>query len=305
MLHGRALGLTPVAALRSVILISDPRAYPPVISDAFQDFIPVLLAGYFFWRTAYRFTLPSFASHVLERTVWYLGPFWCGTLLNVVTEKIQIDRLGGGNIKAVGSFVALIIVIVILAGWQISVAWRTGWLPFYLRWTVAGGLVLLVLSQLPDLVFRLHHYLFALLFTPCASFPGAVSPISPAADVILSLRALGFATRVSAALQGLLLGIFANGVGKYGFESILETAAELRRDAAFGSDLPVLQTNASTWPAYTGELFNEAALRWEAVPSALESDWNGFSLLVDDVERYRGTAKSAVFVFFLALLDLG
>lgn len=92
--------------------------------------------GYYFWRVAFRFSLPSFQSHALERTVWYLAPFWCGVLLNIVTEKIQIDRLGGTDItgKAIGTFTALIIVIVILAGWQISVMWRTGWLPFYFRW---------------------------------------------------------------------------------------------------------------------------------------------------------------------------
>lgn len=148
-----------IASVCSVILVSDPRAYPPVISDAFQDFLPALFVvrlhlsqifnsqplmmsltfpsqGYYFWRVAFRFALPSFQSHALERTVWYLAPFWCGVLLNIITEKIQIDRLGGTDItgKAIGTFAALIIVIVILAGWQISVMWRTGWLPFYFRW---------------------------------------------------------------------------------------------------------------------------------------------------------------------------
>lgn len=64
----------------------------------------------------------------------------------------------------------------------------------------------MVLSQLPDLTFRLHHYIFAILFMP----------------------ALGFATRTSAALQAVLIGVFADGVGKFGFDSILQTAAEVR-----------------------------------------------------------------------------
>lgn len=155
--------------------------------------------------------------------------------------------------------------------------------PLSFRRTLAGGLVILVLSQLPDLIFRLHHYVFALLFMP----------------------ALGFATRVSAVLQGLLLGIFANGVGKYGWESVLETAAELRRDAALGSDLPSLVTNASNWGDVAGELFSRAALVWKGVPAELESQWNGFSLLVDDVERYTGTAtsESAPFPYSSALQD--
>ena len=41
-------------------------------------------------------------------------------------------------------------------------------------------------------------------------------------------------------------------------------------------------------------------LLWEGLPSG-SAGWDGFSLLVDDVERFRGTATN----FSLALLDQG
>ena len=41
-------------------------------------------------------------------------------------------------------------------------------------------------------------------------------------------------------------------------------------------------------------------LLWEGLPSG-SAGWDGFSLLIDDVERFRGTATN----FSLALLDQG
>ena len=41
-------------------------------------------------------------------------------------------------------------------------------------------------------------------------------------------------------------------------------------------------------------------LSWQGLPSA-SAGWDGFSLLIDDVERFRGTATN----FSLAMLDQG
>lgn len=88
---------------------------------------------------------------------------------------------------------------------QIRVIRKTGWLPYYAAWYIAGGLVALVLSQLPNLQLRLHHYILAMVFMPGTGFP----------------------TRASAVYQGFLLGMFLNGVAAFGFDSILQTAADV------------------------------------------------------------------------------
>ncbi|CDZ98196.1 LCCL domain [Phaffia rhodozyma] len=254
-----------------VYTMSDPRDYPPAFSTGSQDFLPTLFVGYFFWRVAYRFTLPSFFSSPFERTLFYLGPFYPGMLINVVSAKIPIDTLTAGNIRPEGVIwvVILIVVIVICAGNQIRVMWRTGWLGFYLRWTVALGLTILVLSQLPELTFRLHHYIFAIMFMP----------------------ALGFATRVSAGLQALLLGIFSDGVAKFGYDSILQTASELRRDAALGSTLPSFIANSTRFSLNQTGL-GSLTVAWEPIPADLVNVWDGFSLLLNDVERFVGVGTN-------------
>ena len=40
-------------------------------------------------------------------------------------------------------------------------------------------------------------------------------------------------------------------------------------------------------------------ISWDPIPPALAEDWNGFSLIVDDVERFVGTALN----YTLASLD--
>ena len=72
--------------------------------------------------------------------------------------------------------------------------------------------------------------------------------------------------------------------------------SQLRQDATLGSGIPAFLTNSTTFnPSIP---LRNVTLSWEGLPSG-GGDWDGFSLLIDDVERFRGTATS----FSLALLD--
>ncbi|THH06945.1 hypothetical protein EW145_g3726 [Phellinidium pouzarii] len=263
-----------------VSLFSQPQDYPPALDVAFQGFLPTLFVAYAFWRLAFRFTLPAFSQAPLERSVWYLAAFWPGVLLNIVTEKMPIDRLVAsdidGNKGALTAVIILVVIVFVIVINQIRVIRKTGWLPHYLAWYIAGGLVALVLSQLPGLQLRLHHYIFAMVMIPGTGFP----------------------TRLSAIYQSFLLGMFLNGIAAFGFDSILQTAADLRRDAAQGSALPSFITNSTT---YNMSLpLSNQSIFWNAIPDSKDG-WDGFALLVDDVERYTGTALN----FSLAALQEG
>ena len=170
---------------------------------------PALFVAYAFWRLAFRFTISAFRKAPIEATVWYLAPYWVGVLTNITTDKIPIDRLVASDITArPGGLTALIIIIIILLVIvinQVRVIRKTGWLPWYLGWYIAGGLVTLVLSQLPGLELRIHHYILAMVLMPGTGFP----------------------TRLSAIYQGFLLGMFLNGVAAFGFDSILQTPADV------------------------------------------------------------------------------
>lgn len=214
----------------------------------------------------------------LEATVWYIGPYWVGVLANVTFGKIPINRLLASDIKnRPGALTALLIIVFVVLAIlfnQLRVIRKTGWLPYYAGWYFVGGLVLLVLALIPTLTLRLHHYFVGLILLPVTAFP----------------------TRLSAVYQAFLLGLVVNDGAAFGWDSILQTAAELRQDATLGSGIPTFLTNStifnSSIPLQNKTLF------WEGLPSNSDA-WDGFSLLIDDVERFRGVATN----FSLALLD--
>jgi hypothetical protein len=80
--------------------------------------------------------------------------------------------------------------------------------------------------------------------------------------------------------QGLLVGLFANGIGRWDFDSILQTAAALRGDAQLGSGIPSILE-----PVINGTTITFA---WES----LLRGYQGVSVVVNDVERYRGADGS-------------
>lgn len=192
------------------IIFSHPRGAPPSMSVAFADFLPGLFMAYGIWRVAFRFVLPAFKKMPLEATVWYIGPFWVGVLANITFGKLPINRLLASDVASrPGALTALIIIVIVVAAIalnQVRVIRKTGWLPHYVRWYVAGGLVLVVLAFLPSLTLRLHHYIIALILLPATAFP----------------------TRLSAIYQAFLLGLFINGGAAFGWDSILQTADEVR-----------------------------------------------------------------------------
>ncbi|THV05982.1 hypothetical protein K435DRAFT_773492 [Dendrothele bispora CBS 962.96] len=259
-----------------IVLFSQPAGPPPPLDDAFGTFLPVLFIAYGLWRVAIRFTLPAFNNAPIESSIWYLGPFWVGVLSNLTLDKIPIDRLTASDLtKRSGAITALVIIVIVIAILvinQIRVFRKTGWVPYYLAWYIAGGLVAMVLALLPGLSFRLHHYILGMVLMPVTGVP----------------------TRLSAVYQGFLLGLFLNGAAAFGLDSILQTAAELRQDAVIGSDLPVFLTNSTSYNSSI-PLANQTIF-WDSLPN---TEWDGFSLLVDDVERYVGSALN----FSLASLN--
>ncbi|KAH9486607.1 hypothetical protein JR316_0000672 [Psilocybe cubensis] len=258
-----------------VILFSQPTGPPPKLDVAFESFLPVLFIAYAFWRLGFRFVMPAFRGAPLEACILYLSGYWVGVLNNLTFDKLPLSRLTSSDLGkrngAITTLVVMLVIIVILAINQVRVIRKTGWLPYYAGWYIAGGLVTLVLALLPGLELRLHHYIIPMIIIPGTAFP----------------------TRLSAIYQGLLLGLFLNGTAAFGLDSILQTPDDLRQDAPLGSDLPVWSTNSTNYNSSIP--FANQLIFWDP----LIPNWDGFALLVDDVQRYAGPALN----FSLASLN--
>lgn len=185
--------------------------------------------------------------------------------------------------KQPGAKLALALVIPIVISIILSQAWQIrqgGLLPRYLKIYGTMGVIILVLLPLPGLRLRIHHYILAILLMPGTAFP----------------------TRPSLVYQGLLLGLFINGVARWGFASIIETPAALGEQAPLGDgihgwwgatypnitatsvnvSLPELDSNHT----YRGN-GNITFSLWEHDRMA-DLAVDGVSLLLNDVERWRG-----------------
>ncbi|KAJ9656409.1 hypothetical protein H2198_004987 [Neophaeococcomyces mojaviensis] len=246
-----------------VALASDPPFFPDfssVLSMAFERGLPTAFVAWFLYRYCIRHTLQGLQAH-LERTILWLGGCWIGALNNYTFDQIPISRLTGHDLRQQpGAITALIIIVLLIAAIAAGQAWafrKERRLLHYLGLYLGIGVAIGCLAAIPGLQLRLHHYIIALLLLPGTSLQ----------------------TRPSLLYQGILFGLFINGIARWGYASILQTAEVLREDGQLGSALPqvlepVLQSQSISF----------------TMP-ALTSGFDGISVLVNDVERFRGSGS--------------
>jgi hypothetical protein len=246
-----------------IAMASDPPSYsdyPSLASTALGSFLPAAFISVLIYRFCVRKTLKRLNAHI-EKTILWLGGAWVGALSNVTLEMIPIQRLTPHDLnQQPGAIVALIVIVLVLAAIAIYQAWYfrlEGRLPRYISLYACLGVGLLILMAVPGLSLRIHHYILALLLLPGTSLQ----------------------MRPSLLFQGLLVGLFINGVARWGFDSILQTPAALRGDAQIGSSIPNILAPIinSTNITFT----------WDGLARGYE----GVSVLVNDVERFRGSRK--------------
>ncbi|KAK6435926.1 hypothetical protein LTR95_007882 [Oleoguttula sp. CCFEE 5521] len=247
-------------------LATDPPAqtdFPSLISIAAGRFLPAAFCMAITYLFTARRTLTNLTAQI-EKTVLWLGPAWVGALNNYTFDRIPIQRLTPHDLHAQpGAIPALIIVVLTIFGIALGQAWSfrlEGRMPKYLL--IYGIFVgsLMIMLALPWLSLRIHHYILALLLLPGTAFQN----------------------RPSLIYQGLLVGLFVNGVARWGFDSILQTQYDLSRGQQQGFTLPVVDVLAT---GATNITFGFGGLPiWDR----REKQYDGISILVNDVERFRG-----------------
>ncbi|KAL9620265.1 MAG: hypothetical protein Q9160_005164 [Pyrenula sp. 1 TL-2023] len=256
-------------------LVSDPPNDPTIldlISKLFSRLLPACFIAFILYRYCARPQLTSLTAQA-EKTALYLGFAFIGALNNYTfAPLIPIQRLTPHDIKSQpGAPLALALIlflIISIALGQVHFLRVSGLLPRYLRLYLAmvGGLLILV--AIPGLRLRIHHYILAILLMPGTALQ----------------------TRPGLLYQGLLLGLFINGVARWGFASIVQTPAAL---GEYGGN----RGGASWWgarppnvTATVGPERSNITFWWGELP--VERGVDGVSVLVNDVERWRGYVDS-------------
>ncbi|KAF1813594.1 LCCL domain-containing protein [Eremomyces bilateralis CBS 781.70] len=258
-----------VSVFMHVALASDPPSltdYYTVISLTLGRFLPSMFIAYVMFRYPIKFQLTGLTAQ-FEKTVLWLGACWVGAFNNYTFDRIPISRLTPHDLKQQpGAIPALVIIVLSLLAIALGQAWCfrvEGRMPRYLKLYAVFVLGILIMVAIPKMSLRIHHYILALLLLPGTALQ----------------------TRPSLIYQGLLIGLFINGIARWGFDSILQTPDELRGGAQLGSLLPVLlpefpKINLNLDLAIPANI----TFAWAAPP--IEEGYDGVSVLVNDVERF-------------------
>jgi hypothetical protein len=244
----------PQASLRNITVLPDH------ISMFAKRLLPAFFVAIVMYRTIIKQTLSGITAQ-FEKALFWLGGFWFGALSNYTFDWIPISRLTAHDLEQQpGAKLALAIIITILVVIIIGQAysfWLEGRLLRHLGLYGIFISAILVCLAIPGVNLRIHHYILALLLLPGTSLQ----------------------TRQSLLYQGILLGLFVNGVARWDFDSVLQTSEALRGDAMLNSAVPI-----SLKPTFeNGADGLVATFTW--VPPAELMD--GVSILVNDVERRR------------------
>jgi hypothetical protein len=214
-----------------------------------------------YWTTI-RKTLSGLTAQ-FEKALLWLGGFWIGALSNYTFDWIPISRLTAHDLdQQPGAKLALAVIILLLLVVIVGQAyyfWLEGRMLQYLGLYglfVAGILICL---GVPGVNLRIHHYILALLLLPGTSLQ----------------------TRPSLLYQGILLGLFVNGVARWDFDSVLQTSDALLADAGLDSVVPAMLAPTITSTLTAGD---HLVALFATTPV---EEMDGLSMLVNDVERVR------------------
>lgn len=229
---------------------------------------PALFCAVITYKTCVSRALSGLEAQ-FEKVFFWLGGFWLGALSNYTLDWIPINRLTAHDLEqqpgAKVAFAVIICIIVSIVCQQVYTFWLERRVLPYLALYGLFILGIVFFVAIPGLDLRIHHYILALLLLPGTSVQ----------------------TRPSLWYQGLLLGLFINGIARWGFDSVLQTPADLRQDGAFNSFVPIINAPVIT-STPTG--FN-ISFSWQGPPTPIS---NGISVLVNEVERYRSFFPEAV-----------
>ncbi|PFH61288.1 hypothetical protein XA68_17801 [Ophiocordyceps unilateralis] len=246
----------------------DPPPQPTVtalFSNVLGKFLPAMFIAWVMYdRMGVRRTLKDLTAQV-EKTILWLGACWVGAMTNHTLGFIPIQRLNSHDLnQQPGAKAALAIIVMVLTVVAASQIWffrKEGRLVKYLKLYAIFLAAILVALGLPGLNLRLHHYITALVLLPGTSMQ----------------------MRPSLLYQGLLVGLFINGVARWGFDSVLQTPQSLQGDAQQDSLLPVIHPPQIHLGGEFGDTSN-ITFRWDP---PVGSQYDGMSVLVNDVERFR------------------
>jgi hypothetical protein len=236
-----------------------------LFSDILGKFLPAMFVAWVMYdKMGVRRTLKGLTAQI-EKTVLWLGACWVGALENYTLDFIPIQRLDAHDLnQQPGAKAALSIIVIVLTVIVATQVWffrQEARFVKYIKLYAIFLLGIIISLVLPNLNLRIHHYILALLLLPGTSMQ----------------------MRPSLLYQGLLVGLFINGIARWNFDSLLQTSAALQGDSQKGTPLPTIHAPVID-VSNTTALQSNITFTWD---DSHYKQFDGISILVNDVERFR------------------
>ena len=267
----------------------DKETFFQLISVGLERFLPTAFVLHFLWVVSVKQTFGSLHDYVklrisedeergprgenssnystVTRLILWYPFFWLGVLNNVTFDRLPVDRLTWHDLQVQpGALLTVLIVALVLVFCIIAQAYYVWLLGRFWKLILVYGVMfmsLILIANIPGLTLRIHHYIFGLMFIPGCATRG----------------------RTAYAFQGILLGFFLSGVSRWGYASIAETDISLLRGEPIGKLKPPEIFSVNAGVVY----WNEPSFPDDSdMPSRLLEDYSDISVLINDIERYRG-----------------
>ncbi|KAJ3059520.1 hypothetical protein HDU98_004488, partial [Podochytrium sp. JEL0797] len=206
------------------------------IQHSLASLLPALATLYvIYWQIA-KFALPKPSQFPVEMSILFVGMVWFGFHLDMLSNTtIPIYSVSAKLFSNPATFVPLVCVLVVIGLAVLAFAYMHFKQATLLSYVVGYPAVCLVYAILPHVIglsIHLHHYLYGLLLLPITRLKSRVSVVS----------------------LGLLLGLFTQGVLKYGFASPFDTS--LQANAIY------TQATVQTQWSMTSADISQGMIRW-------------------------------------------
>lgn len=248
-----------------VAMASDPPTsnFYDKVSIFLSRFVPGAFVGFVLYHFWVKHTLRNLDAH-LEKTILWLGGCWLGALNTDTFDRLPISRLTPHDIQQQpGAVTALLIIVSFLIGVTFLQAYgfrQEGRFFPMLRLYAIFVLGIVILALVPYMKLRIHHDLLALLLIPGTAMQ----------------------TRPSLLFQGILIGLYINGIARWGFGAILQTPASMLDGGKLGTPPPTI-----TQPVIDHQ--NRIVFTFGDLPTRVD----GISVVVNDVLRFEGLKSNS------------
>ncbi|KAI9096144.1 hypothetical protein DFS34DRAFT_581656 [Phlyctochytrium arcticum] len=268
-----------------IIFINIPNHSESWTSGAWGNYLVALTYTFVLWRLFVRHTVPSPSRFPLDLFLFYTIPFYFALHMETITAPLANFGLTSRAFRETTTLIVFVVAVPIVVTVCLVQLWfirRHGVLGKYI---LGYGLAIIAYFLLPAILslhVHLHHYILGIILLPLTRLQ----------------------TRPGFLMQGFCLGLVIQGLGRWGPASPFDTSFQnLAGDEAvwiprpaFAIDPVALRDNGTvSWR------FQDAGSASTTIDTGLPYD--GYSVLVNDVEMYRGPVPTTALTQLLAETD--